>query len=227
MIRHGRAGGGADLLKGDPLRMREDTLYTRCVLPRLTHLVMGHGKLKGPRHRVAGNASGLTIEIGFGSGRNLAHYPGRVETLIGVDPSAALLAIAARSPALAGPPVHLMRGIAERLPLPDAIADTVVVCWTLCSVDSPAAALAEIRRILKPTGQLLFVEHGLAADAGVRRWQHRLTPVWRHAAGGCHLDRPIDALIVGAGFRMHRLAAGYIGRPRFLSYFFEGRAVPA
>lgn len=201
-------------------------MYTRYILPRLTHLVMGHGNLRKPRQRVAGEANGLTIEVGFGSGRNIPHFPGRAQPVIGVDPSVALLNIAARAVDLTRPPVHLTCAVAERLPLPDAIADTVILCWALCSVDSPEAALAEIRRILKPTGQLLFVEHGLAADDSVRVWQNRLTPVWRRLAGGCNLNRPVDTLIVQAGFRIQRLETAYIGRPRFLSYFFEGRAVP-
>ena len=114
---------------------------------------------------------------------------------------------------------------AERLPFPDASVDTVVVTWTLCSIDDPTAAVREMKRVLKPGGQLLFVEHGLAPDTKVAAWQHRLTPAWKRIAGGCHLDRKIDALIRGAGFDIAELQTSYLPAPRPFGYTYEGRAL--
>ena len=99
-------------------------------------------------------------------------------------------------------PVSLAEGRAEKLPLDDHSVDSVVMTWTLCSVAEPEQALAEIRRVLRPGGSLLFIEHGRAPEAGVQRWQDRLTPFWRKLAGGCHLNRPVDRLIEAAGLRL-------------------------
>jgi len=102
----------------------------------------------------------------------------------------------------------------------------VVMTWTLCSVDDPMAALREIRRVLKSDGRLLFAEHGLAPDRSVRRWQHWLTPLWKHVAGGCHLDRDMSGLIAKAGFRIDRLATGYMRGARPMTFMYEGCATP-
>ena len=108
----------------------------------------------------------------------------------------------------------------------DAEIDSVVSTWTLCSVADPAAALAEVRRVLRPGGLLVFAEHGLAPDATVARWQRRLTPCWQHLAGGCHLDRRMDALLGAAGFRIERLETLYLGGPRLATFMYRGTAHP-
>jgi SAM-dependent methyltransferase len=108
--------------------------------------------------------------------------------------------------------------------LADAIADTVVMTWTLCSIPDPAAALAEMRRVLRPGGKLLFVEHGLSPEPGVSRWQHRLTPFWRRVAGGCHLNRKMDDLVRDAGFTLADVKTDYADGPRFLTYMYQGSA---
>ena len=113
---------------------------------------------------------------------------------------------------------------AERLPLDAESIDTVVMTWTLCSIPDPTLALAEMRRVLRPGGRLLFVEHGLAPDRGVRFLQRRLTPIWKHLAGGCHLDRDMRALIADAGFQFERIETGYMSGARPLSYIYEGSA---
>ena len=123
-----------------------------------------------------------------------------------------------------GHSVVLLRGAAEALPLERHSIDTVVTTWTLCTIADVAAALDEMRRVLRPSGRLLFVEHGLSPDANVRRWQDRLTPVWKRLGGGCHLNRPIRDLIEGAGFRIEQLQTGYMQGPRPMTYMYEGSA---
>ena len=120
--------------------------------------------------------------------------------------------------------VRMVEGSAEAIPLEDASFDTVVTTWTLCSIPGLPAALAEIRRVLKGSGSLLFVEHGWAPEARVARWQDRLTPVWKPVAGGCHLNRPIDALIREAGFEIPNLHVGYMPGPKPFTFMYEGRA---
>lgn len=169
-------------------------------------------------------ARGRVLEIGVGSGLNFPLYGKDVELVYGIDPSPELLAIARRR-ALASPvPVELLLGSATAIPLGDATVDTVVMTWTLCSIPDPLAALREMRRVLKPNGNLCFVEHGLSPDPGIERWQHRITPTWRRIAGGCHLDRKIDEFIRSAGFDLTNLKVEYAQGPRTMSYMYEGCA---
>jgi ubiquinone/menaquinone biosynthesis C-methylase UbiE len=119
-------------------------------------------------------------------------------------------------------PVEWLNTAAELIHLPDCSVDTVVVTWSLCSMKDPAAALGEMRRVLRPEGRLIFIEHGLSPDARVRSWQNRLTPVWRRFAGGCHLNRKIDDVIRSAGFSIAALHEAYIPGPRPLTYTYAG-----
>ena len=122
-------------------------------------------------------------------------------------------------------PVELSEGRAEDIPLDDRAVDHVVMTWTLCSVADPTQALAEVRRVLRPGGSLLFIEHGRAPEPGLQRWQDRLTPLWRRLAGGCHLNRPIDRLIEASGLRLAELETGYLVQgPRVATYHYRGRA---
>jgi ubiquinone/menaquinone biosynthesis C-methylase UbiE len=201
-------------------------LYDRLILPRLLALAMRTPQLVPYRRRVAGAATGRVLEIGIGSGLNLPFYGPDVSSVTGIDPSPALLAMAGSRRGEMSFPVELLEGSAEALPLDAASADSVVTTWTLCSVPDPEAALREVRRVLRPGGKLLFVEHGRAPEPTTSRWQDRITPVWKHVAGGCHLNRKIDALILGAGFRMERLEAGYMGGPKVMTFMYSGQATP-
>lgn len=203
-------------------------LWERHVLPRLIDRVMRDGRFEALRRRIAAEAHGRVLEIGIGSGLNLPFYGRRVEHLTGVDPSAALLERARPRAQWVGFPVRLLLGSAEELPLPDASIDTVVSSWTLCSIPDPIRTLAEIRRVLRPGGAFVFVEHGLAPEPGVARLQQTLTPLWRRLAGGCHLDRPIGTLVARAGLRLTSPETGYLlPGPRAFTYHYVGRAVRA
>lgn len=201
-------------------------LYGRFVVPRLIAAAMRTPALLPFRARLGAAAEGRVLELGIGSGLNLAYYGTSVTAVTGIDPSPVLLALAeAKGRGLAFP-LDLHAAPAERLPLHTASIDTVVTTWTLCSVADAALALAEARRVLRPGGRLLFAEHGLAPDAAVARWQHRITPAWRVLAGGCHVNRAIDAAIREAGFTLERLDTGYLGAPRALTFMYFGSARP-
>jgi ubiquinone/menaquinone biosynthesis C-methylase UbiE len=148
-----------------------------------------------------------------------------VTEVIGLDPSAQLLAMAQRAirPKL---PIEFIEASAEAIPLETASVDAVLTTWTLCSIPDAARALREMRRVLRPGGVLLFAEHGSAPEPGVRWWQDRLTPIWKRLGGGCHLNRPIGDLIASAGFRVERLENSYVRGPRPLTYMYEGSARP-
>jgi ubiquinone/menaquinone biosynthesis C-methylase UbiE len=200
--------------------------YTNHILPHLIHWSMRQDTFTPFRRRVLAGADGRVLEIGIGSGINLALYPPAVTHVVGIDASSKLLALARERSASAAVPVELIGASAEHIPMPHHSVDTVVTTWTLCSIRDVHAALREMCRVLKPGGQLLFVEHGLSPDAHVQRWQHRLTPLWKPLAGGCHLNRAIAELIEGAGFHLERVDNTYMAGPRPLTYMYEGRARP-
>lgn len=200
--------------------------YNNFILPRLCHLAMRNRRLMPYRERVIGRAQGRVLEIGIGSGLNLPFYRAPVSTIVALEPASPLIAMAQRSVQPAAIPVSFIEGSAEAIPLEDHSIDTVVTTWTLCTIPHVATALGEMRRVLKPGGRLLFVEHGLAPDERVRRWQDRLTPAWTCISGGCHLNRPIRTLIESAGFRCDRLETGYMPGPKPMAFIYEGSARP-
>lgn len=202
-------------------------LYERWILPRLLDLAMRNKEATRFRARLIPQARGATLEVGIGSGLNLPFYGESVERLFGVDPSEALLRMARKRARGAAIPIEFIAHPGEALPLADASVDTAVFTFTLCTIPDPLKALREARRVLKPSGELLFAEHGLAPDEGVQRWQRRLNPLWRRVAGGCNLDRKIDELIGAAGFRLAGLQTEYAKGPRPMSYVYSGRARPA
>ncbi|MCE2483697.1 MAG: class I SAM-dependent methyltransferase [Alphaproteobacteria bacterium] len=202
-------------------------LYQNYVLPWAINLLMSQDEMARLRRRVVPAARGRVLEVGIGRGLNLPYYGAAVDAVVGVDPLADKLRIASEAAADVAFPVELLDLSAEVLPFADGTFDSVVMTWTLCSIVDAPRALAEIRRVLKPGGELIFLEHGLAPEASVAVWQHRLNPLWRRCVGGCNLDRPTETLIRGAGFALSRLEIGYLmPGPRPLTYHYEGRAVP-
>ena len=201
------------------------SLWQRHLLPYLIDHVMRSRRLDALRQQIAGKAHGRVLEIGIGSGLNLPFYGRKVEHLIGIDPSPELLKKAADRAQWLGFPVRFLLGSAEQLPLPDHSIDTVISSWTLCSIPRVEVALAEIARVLAPGGQFWFVEHGLSPDPRIAARQHAWTAVWRRLVGGCHLNRPIEALLRQAGLELDELQTGYLlPGPRPFTYHYVGCA---
>jgi ubiquinone/menaquinone biosynthesis C-methylase UbiE len=171
-------------------------------------------------------ARGRVLEVGFGSGLNLPYYdPHSVTGVWGLDPSPDMTRMASGRLKDAALDVEIIHGRAEAIPLDDACVDTVLVTYTLCTIPDAPAALREMARVLAPGGRLLFCEHGMAPDRGVRRWQRLLGPAWRRLGGGCNLDRDIPGLIRDAGFTITGMHASYIPGWRPASFNFRGAAV--
>ncbi|MDE2134155.1 MAG: class I SAM-dependent methyltransferase [Alphaproteobacteria bacterium] len=200
--------------------------YRDAIVPRLCDLSMRNKLLRPYRERVTGGAEGRVLEIGAGGGMNLPLYGARVTEILALEPDHHLTTKAGRRAMDARCPVTFLEAPAEEIPLDDGSIDTVVTTWTLCSIKDAAGALGEMRRVLRPNGQLLFVEHGLAPDTSVRRWQNRIDSVWTRVSGGCHLNRPIVAMIETSGFKIDRLDTGYAPGPKPMTFFYEGRAQP-
>jgi SAM-dependent methyltransferase len=199
-------------------------IYRDRVLPRLTDAVMGRAEFAPIRARASAGLCGEVLELGFGSGLNVPHYPGGVTRVLAVDPAIAARKLAARRTAGSTVPVEYIGLDGQHLPLGAASVDHVLTTWTLCTIPDVAQALREVRRVLRPGGSLHFAEHGRAPDPGVRRWQDRLTPLQRLLAGGCHLNRPIDDLVTASGLRLTRLENYYFDGARPFGYMFEGTA---
>lgn len=201
--------------------------YTDRLLPHLLHLAMRAPPIAKLRQRVVPAARGRVLELGMGSGLNLPLYGPEVERVVGVDPSERLLAMARRAAEESPLSLAFEAGSAEALPFEAGSFDTVVSTWTLCSIPDAAKALAEARRVLAPGGRLLFIEHGLAPESSVARWQDRLNPLWRRCAGGCNMNRAVDQLVRSAGFAFETLETGYlVSGPRPLTYHYTGAARP-
>jgi len=200
--------------------------YEDYILPHLVNLAMRNRRLAPYRERVISAAEGSVLEIGVGSGLNLPLYPPQVREILGLEPAPRLLAMSRRLTSRLSLPVKFIEGSAETIPLGDRSVDTVVTTWTLCTIPAVTQALEEVRRVLTPNGQLLFVEHGLAPDANVRKWQDWLTPAWKRIGGGCHLNRPIRAIVENGGFGITQLETGYMKGPKPMTFLYEGRATP-
>jgi ubiquinone/menaquinone biosynthesis C-methylase UbiE len=198
--------------------------YERWIVPRLLDLAMRNRLLDDYRQRTIETARGLVLEVGVGSGLNLPLYGSAVTRVVGLDPSPELLRLASNRTADAVVPVSLLRGSAEHVPFRDAVFDAIVITWTLCSIPNPIAALTEMRRVLRPGGRLIFVEHGLSPEIRTARWQHRLTPYWRRISGGRHLDRKMDELTRSAGFEIDAIETGYMKGPKAWTFMYQGAA---
>src|SRR5260370_24691845 len=175
-------------------------IYNRFILPQVIEVAMRQRNFAPFRERVVGAARGRVLEIGIGSGLNLSSYRPCAEEVYGVDPSTELLAKARNRVNTARIPVKLVEGSGEKLPFDDRSFDTVVMTFTLCSIADAALAVREMRRVLRPEGELRFVEHGQASDPSIARWQDWLTPAWKRLGGGCHLNRKIYDLFKTGGF---------------------------
>jgi ubiquinone/menaquinone biosynthesis C-methylase UbiE len=201
-------------------------LYHHYLFPRLLDLVMSSGRLRAPRDRALAPARGRILEIGFGTGRNLGHYPPTVRRIEAIDPDFDLDRLSLPRIAHAAIAVDFHHLDAAHLPFEGERFDTVVSTFTLCTIPDVAHALAEVRRVLKPGGQFLFLEHGRAPEPRVARWQDRLNRLWMPLAGGCHLNRPVRALIAEAGLQVETARDYYLARtPRFVGYLTEGAAL--
>ena len=186
------------------------------------------GEVRGMRRRraeVVGAARGRVLEIGAGTGLNLRHYPAGLDELLLTEPDPGMTERLRRTVRRAGSGARVLQAGAQELPLPDASVDTVVSTMVLCTVPDPDAALAEIARVLRPGGRLLFCEHGLAPDRQVARFQRRIEPVWSSMAGGCRLTREVLVELEGAGFRASAVKQRYLRKtPRFAGWTTWGEA---
>ncbi|PYU05600.1 MAG: SAM-dependent methyltransferase [Acidobacteria bacterium] len=203
-------------------------LYAKYIWPVLIDVGMRNKDTTRLRAAWIPHARGDVLEIGIGSGLNLPYYSPEVQRVYGVDPSLELQRMARKRAAAGRLPVEFLAQSAEQpLPLPNASIDTVVVTWTLCSIPDVSPALQQMHRVLKPSGRLIFLEHGRATDPRVVAWQDRLTPLWKRFTGGCHLNRKVDELIAAAGFRITELKTCYVPGPRPMTYTYQGCAQPA
>lgn len=202
--------------------------WERHGVPRLIRCACSQGQIMKARSKVVPHASGDVLELGCGGGINMEFYDAaRLTSFSGLDPSPELLAMSRAAAQAHGMDADIQLGVGEAMPFADARFDTVVTTFTLCSVASQTAVLAEIRRVLKPGGTALFLEHGAAPDAGVATWQRRIEPVWKRIGGNCHLTRPIADAYDAAGFSVDRQAALYMPKtPRPFGWIEYGAARP-
>lgn len=200
-------------------------LWNDHILPRVVDKVCGVGEIHKLRDRVCAGLGGDVLEIGFGSGHNIPHYPPAVQRVDGVEPSDVAWRIASSRRGETSARLARTGLDGEQIGAGDDSYDAALSTFTLCTIPDVEAALREVRRVLRPGGTLHFVEHGLSPDPPVARWQHLLQPVWGPLAGGCHLDRPIADLVAASGLHVEELETFYGLGPRPVGYFFLGRAV--
>ena len=202
-------------------------LYARYVLPRLIEAAMKNKDAERLRAAWIPRARGAVLEVGIGSGLNLPFYSTEVTKIYGVEPSAELLRMArARAATTYHRVEFLMQSAEQPLPIEDRSIDTVVITWALCSIPDVALTFKAVKRVLRHDGRLIFLEHGRAPEPAVAVWQDRLTPFWKRMGGGCHLNRPVESMITGAGFEIDELKTGYLPGPRPMTWTYQGLAHP-
>ena len=199
-------------------------LYAKYVLPKLIDLACGQKPMTELRAQYVPRAEGNVLEIGIGSGHNLPHYRD-AGSIVGLDPAPELTAIARRRAAAINAEVRILQASGEDIPADDGQFDSIVCTWTLCSIPKVTQALKEMRRVLKPGGRFYFVEHGLAPEQRVVRWQRAIEPLWKVIGGGCHLTRQPALLLEEAGFNLAEKRTGFIPGPKWAGFLTHGVAV--
>ena len=202
------------------------SLYERYVLPKLIDTACSQPPMTALRSQYVPRARGEVLELGIGSGLNLPHYTDEVTSITGVDPSAELSATARERAAELNKPVNVLGISGEDLPIGANTFDTIVCTWTLCSIPNPYRAVEEMRRVLKPGGELLFVEHGRSDEPQIQKWQRRVEPLWKKIGGGCHLTRRADELLEAGGFSVQEKSSGYQPGPKIAAFMIHGVATP-
>lgn len=203
--------------------------YDRHIAPWLVHGACSLGVITEQRQKVVPLAEGDILEVGIGSGLNIPHYDAdKVKSVIGVDPDPKMYEIGRSRRENAEFPLEVLKESAEKLSLESESIDTALVTYSFCTIPDPASALSEIRRVLKPTGRLLFCEHGRSTNPGTARWQDRLNPFWKRLAGGCNINRDMSGLIRGAGFSLETIENYSLpGTPGFVGFHYRGSAAIA
>ena len=202
------------------------SLYEKYFLPKLLDFCCGMEGFQNKRSQIVPLAHGRILEIGIGSGLNFDHYNfDKVEEIIGVDPAVSSVAMARSRSSQYNSKISFIESSAESIDLPSSTFDCVVIGYSLCTIPDPLKALAEARRLMKPEGSLFFMEHGLAPEQNIQKWQHRLTPGWKKIGGGCNLNRDIEALIKAGGFQFKSLSKKYIKGPKIAAFQYYGEAV--
>ena len=198
--------------------------YGEHIVPRITNLSCGSKRMRPMRERVVGGLSGEVVEVGFGTGLNVPFYPAAVASVKAVEPSEVSKRLASARVAASSVPIDFVGLDGAHLPLDDESADHVLSTWTLCTIPDVEAALAEVKRVLRPGGVFHFVEHGQAPDEKVARAQDRWTPLNMRLGGGCHLNRPILDLVNASGLEVTQIDRYYIKGPKLVGYMYEGSA---
>lgn len=200
--------------------------YRRHVGPRIIGFACSQARISDLRRSIIPRASGVVLEIGIGPALNLAHYdPQMVSKVIGIDPEPGFLKIGKERVKASPVPVEIIEASGEGIPLADDTADTAVLTYTLCSVQDPSATSREIRRVLKPGGRLLFLEHGRSNDRSVASWQDRVNPLWNIVSCGCQINRDTLLLLRSAGFKVEDVDHFYLpGAPKILGFHCRGVA---